>query len=293
MSEVSSCVIDGVELVYSYRAGDGPCVVFISGLGESGAAWDAVIGLMPAGTATFTYARAGCGDSGALPAALVSEERSIVWGAEQLRKLLEAADVQGPWVPVGHSIGGLIADAFARRWPESVGGMVLVDASDAAFNDGLDEPEEVYVDGRDGEGWRISMPATLQNFEPGPERPVETVVIGSAIWRWLSLDDPSPYRPLTLPEIDQRWHRHQLALAERWSGHLVVPHTAGHSVHREAPELVATTTHAVVVAAAAETPVELDQEALIKSGGAVRVSVKDGALTVWDSTGERGTARDV
>lgn len=289
MSKANSCVIDGVELVYSYRVGDGPCVVFISGLGESGAAWDDVISRMPADTATFTYGRAGCGASGALPAELASEERSIVWGAEQLLKLLEAADVQGPWVLVGHSIGGLLADAFARRRAESVAGMVLIDASDPAFNAGLDEPEEVYVDGRDGEGWRISMPATLQDFEPGPDSPVETVVIGSAIWRWLDLDDPSPYRPLTLLELDQRWHRHQLALAQRWEGHLVVPHTAGHGVQREAPDLVAAITLAVVEAAAAGKPVQLDQEALVRTGGAVRVSVKKGAFTVWDSTGERQT----
>ncbi|MFC9688882.1 alpha/beta fold hydrolase [Kribbella sp. NPDC056951] len=263
-------------------------MVFTSGLGESGSTWDGVISRLPAGTATFTYDRAGCGASGALSAEIAAGERSIVWGAEQLLKLLEAAEVQGPWVLVGHSIGGLITDALARR-SEAVVGMVLIDASDPAFNAGLDEPEEVYVDGRDGEGWRISMPATLQDFEPGPDRPVETVVIGSAIWRWLDLDDPAPYRPLSLAELDARWHRYQLSLAERWGGHLVVPHFAGHGVPREAPDLVAVTTRTVVAAAAAGKPVQLEQDALMRCGGAVRVSVNDGRFVVWDSVGERQT----
>ncbi|WP_405058889.1 alpha/beta hydrolase [Kribbella sp. NBC_01505] len=89
MSDVSSCLVDGADLVYSYRSGAGPCVVFISGLGESGVTWRTTIGLMSEGAATFTYDRAGCGGSGGLPAEVAAEERSIGWGAEQLLKVLE------------------------------------------------------------------------------------------------------------------------------------------------------------------------------------------------------------
>jgi pimeloyl-ACP methyl ester carboxylesterase len=45
--------------------------------------------------------------------------------------LLDAASVPGPSVLVGHSIGGLIVDAFARRWPDQGSGMVLIDTSSA------------------------------------------------------------------------------------------------------------------------------------------------------------------
>ncbi|MEU4607548.1 alpha/beta fold hydrolase [Kribbella sp. NPDC023972] len=280
-------MIADVELAYRHMPGDGTCVVFISGLGEPGAVWAPVIDRLPARTSTFTYDRAGCGHSGPVPAGGDDEARPVQWGAEQLLMLLDTVGVPGPWVLVGHSIGGLIADSLARCRTEQVAGMVLIDTSDPAFDTRIDSPRPILVDGRDGEGWRISMPATLEGFNPGPDNPVETVVIGSAIWRWLRVDDPAPYLPLTLLEADQHWHRHQLDLAKRWAGHLVVPHTAGHRVHEEAPDLVALATQAVVEAAAAGRPVRLDQEALVRSGGTVRIDAKGGTFTEWDSTGRR------
>jgi pimeloyl-ACP methyl ester carboxylesterase len=287
LSEPWRCLIDGTKLAYRYAAGEGPCVVFVSGLGEPGDVWDPVTDWLPAGTPTFLYDRAGCGASGPVTAAVADESRPVNWAAEQLLKLLETVGVQGPWILVGHSIGGLIVDALARRRPERVAGLVLVDASDPAFHTLLDAPKESMVDGREGEGLRISMPATLEDFEAGPEHKVETIVIGSAMWRWLRVDDPEPYRPLTLVEVDQHWHRHQLDLTRRWSGHLIVPHTAGHRVHEEAPRLVAVATQALVAAAAHGQAVRLDQEALVRSGGTVRIVASDNTFAEWSSTGPR------
>jgi pimeloyl-ACP methyl ester carboxylesterase len=287
LSDLQRCVIDDIELAYRHTASNGPCVVFVSGLGESGAVWEPVIERLPAGTVTFTYDRAGCGASGPAPAAAIEVAQPVQWGADQLLKLLNTVGVQGPWILVGHSIGGLIVDAFARRWPEQVAGLVLIDASDPAFDTRIDDPKHSMVDGREGEGWRISVQATLEEYEPGPDRKVETVVIGSAIWRWLRVKDAAPYRPLTLLEVDQHWHRHQLDLAKRWAGHLIVPHTAGHRVHEEAPGLVALAAQAVAAAAAEGRAVRLDQEALVRSGGSVRVNAGGTTLNEWSSTGPR------
>jgi pimeloyl-ACP methyl ester carboxylesterase len=209
------CVVNGIELAYRHTPGAGSSIVFVSGLGESGAVWDDVIDRLPAQASVFTYDRAGCGSSGPVDASAVGEDQSVQWGADQLPGLLEAASVPGPSVLVGHSIGGLIVDAFARRWPDQGSGRVLIDTSDPALHTVLDEPKPVLVDGRNEEGWRISLRATLQEFEPGPRHSVTTVVIGSAIWRWLRVDDPVPYRPLSLVELDQRWQRHQLDRAQR------------------------------------------------------------------------------
>ncbi|GAA3084212.1 hypothetical protein GCM10010530_07810 [Kribbella aluminosa] len=281
-----SCVVNGIELAYRYLPGDTACIVFVSGLGGSGEEWDGVIERLPAGLSTFAYDRAGCGSSGPVDGATAEGAAlPIQWGAEQLFELLNAAAVPGPWVLVGHSIGGLIVDAFARLWPDQVSGLVLVDASDPDLHTALDEDQLVLVDGRDGEGWRISVPATLDNFEPGPREHVETVVIGSAIWRWLPVKKAEKYRPLTLVEMDQRWHRHQLQLAQRWSGHLVVPHFAGHHVHKDSPDLVAEVVRGV--ATAKRSVVQLDQSTVLRAGGTVRVSVRDGAFIEWDAAGPR------
>ena len=46
-----------------------------------------------------------------------------------LRALLTVAEVPEPYVLVSHSYGGLIATLYARQYPESVAGMVMVDAA--------------------------------------------------------------------------------------------------------------------------------------------------------------------
>jgi pimeloyl-ACP methyl ester carboxylesterase len=48
-----------------------------------------------------------------------------------LHAALEAANVPGPHVLVGHSLGGLEARLFAQQWPQQVAGMVLLDTSPA------------------------------------------------------------------------------------------------------------------------------------------------------------------
>jgi len=50
---------------------------------------------------------------------------------EDLHAALKAARVPGPYVLVGHSLGGIEARMFAQRWPHEVAGMVIVDSSPA------------------------------------------------------------------------------------------------------------------------------------------------------------------
>jgi pimeloyl-ACP methyl ester carboxylesterase len=49
--------------------------------------------------------------------------------AETLHELLAAAEVSGPYVLAGHSIGGLYVRAFQARYPNEVGGVALIDSS--------------------------------------------------------------------------------------------------------------------------------------------------------------------
>jgi pimeloyl-ACP methyl ester carboxylesterase len=49
--------------------------------------------------------------------------------ARRLHRLLKAAGIDGPYVLVGHSMGGLFMRVFAHRFQDEVLGMVLVDAA--------------------------------------------------------------------------------------------------------------------------------------------------------------------
>ena len=49
--------------------------------------------------------------------------------ATDLHTLLQRAEIPGPYVLAGHSVGGTYALTFAARYPQQVAGMVLLDSS--------------------------------------------------------------------------------------------------------------------------------------------------------------------
>jgi pimeloyl-ACP methyl ester carboxylesterase len=54
--------------------------------------------------------------------------------ADILHQLLIKANVQGPYVLVGHSLGGVYIRAYAKQYPSEVFGMVFVDSSHESQN---------------------------------------------------------------------------------------------------------------------------------------------------------------
>lgn len=75
-------------------------------------------------TRVCAYDRAGYGWSSPGP-----QPRDSQTIADELHALLTNAGLEGPYVLVGHSFGGLHARMFAARYPDETAGMVLVDAS--------------------------------------------------------------------------------------------------------------------------------------------------------------------
>jgi pimeloyl-ACP methyl ester carboxylesterase len=64
----------------------------------------------------------------------VAMPRTAADSVHDLHALLEAADVPGPYVLVGHSYGGMLIRLYASTYPDEIVGMVLVDA----FSEGLE-----------------------------------------------------------------------------------------------------------------------------------------------------------
>ena len=113
-----------------------PTVVFEYGLGGNLLNWEKVAGPVSELTTACFYDRAGYGDSDASPRAITAENVT-----DDLYWLLEKADVQKPFVLVGHSLGGLFATLYADRFPSQVAGLVLIEPAFAGQD--LDEtPEE-------------------------------------------------------------------------------------------------------------------------------------------------------
>ena len=104
--------------------GRAPTVVMDIGSGGIGMDWQRV----QPGVAKFarvcSYDRAGTGWSDQGPQPRTSQQ--IV---KELHTLLGNAGVEGPYVLVGHSFGGVNMQLYASRYPDEVAGMVLVDSA--------------------------------------------------------------------------------------------------------------------------------------------------------------------
>jgi pimeloyl-ACP methyl ester carboxylesterase len=101
-----------------------PTVVFDAGAGEVGSlAWGSVPAQIASSNRVCTYDRGGFGwsDPGPLP-------RSAGQMVTELRTLLTNADEPGPYILVGHSLGGRNVRLFAGMYPSEVAAVVLVDA---------------------------------------------------------------------------------------------------------------------------------------------------------------------
>jgi pimeloyl-ACP methyl ester carboxylesterase len=115
----------GGHRLHLYCTGEGsPTVVLEAGLGLGMVTWRKVQPPVSRLTRVCSYDRAGYGwsEGGPLP-------RTSSRVSEELRTLLQKSGERGPWVLVGHSLGGLYVRYFAATYPADVSGMVLVDSS--------------------------------------------------------------------------------------------------------------------------------------------------------------------
>jgi pimeloyl-ACP methyl ester carboxylesterase len=115
----------GARSLYLDCRGRGtPTVVLEAGSGSDSTTWFAVHDELAAITRTCAYDRAGRGRSDQ------TERRSLAEAAAELRTLLATAGEPGPYVLVGHSLGGAFVRVFAADDRADVAGIVLVDTFD-------------------------------------------------------------------------------------------------------------------------------------------------------------------
>ncbi len=97
-------------------------VVFEAGFGQGPGAWKQVIAGLGADYRSVAYARAGLGKSGS-----DGVTKRIDDHLSDLSALIETVAPGQQVILVGHSYGGLLVTEFARRHPQRVRGIVLVD----------------------------------------------------------------------------------------------------------------------------------------------------------------------
>ena len=220
-------------------AGEGlPAVVFEAGMGEDHATWRDVQPEIARLARTLSYDRAGLGQSEA-----GSPPRTVTQLARELHALLLAINMPGPYILVGHSLGGNIITLFAHLFPGETAGLVFVDA-------GFDEQRLKRVVRM--EEW-VARERAIEKYVPafspgqqmekdsldescvqaGQARPlpdVPAVVLSGTLI--------NPDFPLSAVEREVKLQTHrELAAALPQSQHLLVPE-ARHYLQNETPPVV-------------------------------------------------------
>ena len=101
-----------------------PTVVLDAGSGGFSAHWVRVQREVSGTTRVCAYDRAGMGWSEMGP-----DPRDAEQITGELHTLLKGANIEGPYVLVGHSFGGMYMQTYAARYPDEVAGVALVDTS--------------------------------------------------------------------------------------------------------------------------------------------------------------------
>lgn len=115
--------IGGGRSLFLHCVGSGsPTVVLEAGFGADTFAWRDVQPELGRTTRTCAYDRAGTGNSIAPPG--MRDARDEI---ADLRRLLDDARIEPPYVLVGHSYGGVLARVFAHVRSTETAGLVLID----------------------------------------------------------------------------------------------------------------------------------------------------------------------
>ena len=115
--------VGGYRLHINCTGSGSPTVVIESGWGDSSSGWAWVQPEVAKTTRVCTYDRAGMGWSESSP-----EPRTAREYAKELHTLLAKANEPGPYVLVGHSMGGFTILVYAHDYPDKVSGLILVDS---------------------------------------------------------------------------------------------------------------------------------------------------------------------
>src|SRR6516165_10312402 len=127
--------VGGRQLMLYASGTGGPAVVVLPGGGLTGLGYLNLHEQVSQFATSVLYDRAGTGWSDRVPL-----PRSATEVTDELRSLLRVAGVPGPYVFVGHSLGGIYARRFAQRFPADVAGLLFLDPAHEDYTIRLPPP---------------------------------------------------------------------------------------------------------------------------------------------------------
>lgn len=148
--------VGGYRLHINCTGSGSPTVIVEAGHGDWSTTWGFVQDEVAKTTRVCTYDRAGMGwsEAGPLP-------RDAAQFAKELHALLQEANIPGPYVMVGHSLGGAAVRVFVHDYASEVNGVVLIDSMNPSQ---ATQPHIVAQAQADPQSQPFSMEAVLARF---------------------------------------------------------------------------------------------------------------------------------
>lgn len=236
LPQKNTLIVDGKSVEYVSSGAGSPVIVLINGAGGPIEGWFRVFSELEKLSTVFAYNRAGIGKS-----SKPTEPQTGSILVEMLRVSLLEVGLAPPFVLVGHSLGGLIANLFARTYPNEVAGVIFLDATapeDVAAMAAHESPLQKIlrnalekVLGKDTFGETTHVQRTIALIEQAPVFPDIPVVVVSG-------DKPAMSWLTPAPALAARAeHQRQLSfLSPR--GKQVVAARSGHFPQFSEPEVV-------------------------------------------------------
>jgi pimeloyl-ACP methyl ester carboxylesterase len=210
-------------------------VILESGLGDTLDVWKDIQPRIAAHCArTLAYTRAGY--IGSDPAEDGPRDAATI--VAELRAELKKRNVKPPYVLVGHSLGGLYMQYFARNYPDDVVGLVLVDSTHWNQHMEIDtSANTAYTRGREvtlfmpwimRREFKDSIPAGEQVHDSPPASTTPTIVLSST----LSPKGETPASRAAAARLQDE------IVADFPGAQHVRVDGAGHYIQRDRPEVV-------------------------------------------------------
>jgi len=175
--------------LHIYCRGEGNSTVVVdAGNGDFSTGWQGIQREVSKSARVCTYDRAGYGWSDPSP-----NSRTATQMANELHLLLINAEIDPPYILVGHSLGGFTMRMFASQYPDEVAGMVLVDAG---HEDQLERLPPEYVRLTDRQETYFSVLGFMSRF--GILRLMGSSSNGADFAPPLVLKQPTDIQPLYL-----------------------------------------------------------------------------------------------
>jgi pimeloyl-ACP methyl ester carboxylesterase len=244
------------HLFYELHGKGVPLVIIDVGVGESFQSWSSIVAEISKMTSILVYDRAGYGQSemGPLPRDAKSEANDLV-------TLIRNARIPGPYVLVGHSLGGLNMQVFAHEYSNGVVGLVLLDPPPRDWMAGRSFPElkkqflrsveemtgaaeEAGRSRNEAEKSRAPFLLTVasehREMFSNTERQVNSILsFGKLRMIVIAAGKSNP----AFGEEADAWQKYWIEESRKLSwlstaGEFVLAERSGHHIHRDAPELV-------------------------------------------------------